>query len=398
MKKLKMLDERSVIEFEMLTWQEASQGRIYLGSRDVQKYLVTPDYWKEITREELRKAEILAISKVMLEKHPDIFTKANVTSKVKLMVLTLVSAGLVARIDEEEIMKPIWLQTAREPFWGIDFLHRKVSLAIFLVFALYPFIFFALAPDFFPKPDDFFWHERVGVSFFTFFAFSWFLGLIHELAHFAIAKINGLKTTIRFSYRLNYLVLETSTPDVYSLPKKWRLTLYASGIVVDLIVITIIYDILALTPLPLWGLLKQAVLVEWLGILWQFMFFMKTDIYYLLRDTVGFENLHQDAVLRIKTFLLRTTNLADYSAQRRRWINIYALFIIFGTVVAVVRYGFYYLPIVFSLLALAIQNLLDGIVLGNLYLFIDGLVVVLVEVFSFSLLFYLLLRNRVNRR
>jgi hypothetical protein len=159
---------------------------------------------------------------------------------------------------------------------------------------------------------------------------------------------------------------------------------------------TISLAILVLGYLPLsalaQGILKAFVLLAFFGIVGQFHFYMRTDVYFVVLDLLKCYNLFQDSVSHAKylfakafAFVRRNSTailvdpLQRLAAHERQKVRVYAWFVIAGSGIALFLYAFYSIPIMVRLFLTAAGAAQEGLQQGNFWRFLDGLVTLLVS-------------------
>lgn len=274
-------------------------------------------------------------------------------------------------------------------------------LAVSIVVILYTFMFY---PQALPTFDNFFWSKRISIDLLTFVLFSVVTLLFHEFSHFVFAKAEGLDSSFSISNRLNYLVVETSLKDVYLLNRKDRILIYLAGISIDVITITpclalIIYLYSVGDPssnLSLILLSKQFIIVQISSILWEFLIYMKTDIYFVLENILGTYNLI-DFSKNLLSNVFKNKNLwngmEDIRKKERRTIFIYSIVFILGTIIALTRYVIYHIPISLNVFFVSVRNFNSGILNYDFSTVVDAVVTFGIEAFYLSLLAIIILRK-----
>lgn len=366
------LDESSKITAFKLMSQPASNGKIFLGSIESNVFIVVDSSWSKLT-------EIFKNSEITVEHVAKMLDEKNVT-KVKLMILSMAQAKLIRKIDDEVI------HDYRETERGIkDKLFLKFSLflanPLFVLFSIFLAVtFLFIFSDFrnIPKAQDFFWSSLFSLNLVSAFFFSWICVLVHETAHLIIARIYGIKGTLRIGHRLNFLVVESKFPNLYSIPKIGRIAVSIAGVILDMALTADIYFLHITHPeLPI---LKQFILLLWLSILWQFFFYMKTDVYFVIKEIVGVENLYAEAKRKILDFFKNKKSKYTGSKRGGRIVAAYSIILFLGTGLGLFRYGFYHIPILIKTFSGAFIEIFNG---TNV---VDGVITILIEGFSLLLL------------
>ena len=124
------------------------------------------------------------------------------------------------------------------------------------------------------------------------------LGMLHELAHWLGARIEGAPARITISRRYYLLVLQTDLSALWALPRRRRFGALLAGIAFDTVVIAALLCGRAAQYLGWWHpqptlarLLAALVLLQVLAISFQFVVFLRTDLYAVLITGLGYLNL-----------------------------------------------------------------------------------------------------------
>jgi hypothetical protein len=109
----------------------------------------------------------------------------------------------------------------------------------------------------------------------------------HESAHVLAAAFLGVRADLSIGHRMFFPVIQTDLTSLWAVDRNDRYIAYSAGIVSDLATIALIvisfwlnaHGIVAVGE-PFQLLLTIALLVVTTTVVWQFNFFMKTDVYY----------------------------------------------------------------------------------------------------------------------
>lgn len=388
------LSEASLIEVLPLVTQRAEHKKIFLGNKESGHFLMVSSYWKplvKILKKPIRVKDILR----KLRRRNKKITSTN----LRILLLFLAQFGLIKKIDRHKLRfaKPIKYYASKK----ITPKKAKSFFTPFLVF-LYSF-FFSLSlssifiiPGLMPKTEDFFWHPNITICLLSSFIFSWILAVVHELAHFIVARFNKVNCTFSISNRFLFLVTETEYPDIFSVSKVKRLMIYSAGVFVDLVILGTIFVLLQFSSFSvlLFAFLKQISLIIWLGILWQFLFFMKTDFYFIVKEIVDCQNLYTLAMKRIKSWFSEKEKMSLQEEKRCPVATFYAFFILFGIGLLATIFFFYYIPIILRTIFGAIGNIFVGISINSFGLVLDGVTVLGIYLFTGVLLTLSIFKER----
>ncbi|OGG11371.1 hypothetical protein A2Z00_04790 [Candidatus Gottesmanbacteria bacterium RBG_13_45_10] len=389
-----VLQKDSLVDAYPLSVQIAGEGKIYLGSIWTHEFLVVDSCWRGLVGILETPQRVEDIANKLSQKDPITFCPNEVMCKVQLMILYLAEHHLIRAIDtvplgestvkrERPLIPKKLAATLLHPFF----------IPLYLGLAAFGLIAPLLYPDFRPIPQDFFWSNRLSINVFTYFVISWITVLLHEFAHAVTARAFGISGRFRFSHRLYFLVVETWYPDIFSLSRAKRIWISAAGILSDFMTIAIAYFALfaymhlsSQEAVIIEVFIRQIILLEWLTILWQFFFFMKTDLYFVIKELLGIENLYSIAVKRIRSWFYNAQCAERYPANDERVITLYEVFFIIGTFLALIRYVLYNLPITLWLLSGGVIDILIGVSRGDLVTALDGYMVTGLELLFLFLL------------
>jgi putative peptide zinc metalloprotease protein len=265
-------------------------------------------------------------------------------------------------------------------------LYVLVWLAVPLLFLLHPAVV--------PSASKGILHTRVLLNLVVLEVLGWALVFLHELAHCLAARAYGCPCFVTMGRRLYFLVAQTDLTATRTLPRRQRYGPYLAGMTWDLLLL-LACTLWQLTPLrsPLAGALAYLLLT---GLIFQFAFFLRTDLYFVFTNRFRLGNLMQDTqhwLANLVCRLLRRAtpyDLESIPSRELRIIRWYALFYVIGVAVALADFLLLGLPL---LLHLSSQALL-GMSAGPTQLsFWDGTGYLLVVLLDFGLLFFVTYRE-----
>ena len=212
-------------------------------------------------------------------------------------------------------------------------------------------------------------------------AIAWTSLLAHELAHLATARAAAIPARMGFGTRLQFLVAQTDVTGIWVAPRRVRLTVYLSGMAVELVIATG-----ALAGIAVVGaggtasdILSVVVVTQLLALATQCMVFMRTDLYFVLQDVTRSRNLYGDGAAYVLYLARRAIRRRPLDPSRalpsheRRAVRAYAVLLAVGTVACLAAFAAYTLPITLTLLGRALSALATGPGWSSR---LDGLVVV----------------------
>ncbi|MBV8687422.1 MAG: hypothetical protein JOZ90_04465 [Alphaproteobacteria bacterium] len=190
--------------------------------------------------------------------------------------------------------------------------------------------------------------------------------MLHELGHMTAAARHGISSRLGIGNRLWNIVAEADLSGVLALPKRQRYLPLMAGMMVDLLVIALLT--LAISALVRTGtlggrtgfavpLLQALILQIVVTITWQFNFFLKTDIYYVLSNYWSYPDLDADARLYLRDRLHRLSNgrlgarAESPNYKDVRILNFFTVFWVVGRLLAVGTLVLVFIPTIYLYVA-----------------------------------------------
>ena len=230
------------------------------------------------------------------------------------------------------------------------------------------------------------------------------LAFLHEAYHVLAGQRIGLHSRLSVSNRYSYVVFETRTNGLFSVPRRRRYLPFLAGMLIDTVVVGVL-DLTAATlgnghgAMPLVGRLCLALsfsIIARLG--WQFLLHLRTDLYYVLSTALNCYDLHEASrsifVNRLRRLVGRTHKLVDetqWTDRDRRIGAWYGWLITFGFTATVVLTVFVTGPIGVTYVVRAVGGVLAGMGTWNFW---DSLVSLLIFTIQVVLPVALALRKR----
>ncbi|MFI2713950.1 hypothetical protein ACH495_27895 [Micromonospora sp. NPDC018662] len=225
----------------------------------------------------------------------------------------------------------------------------------------------AFVPRLRPTPADAFLVDGVLANALLVAAVAWTLVLLHELAHAATVRALGVTGRLSVSRRLWFLVAQTEMSAVRSVPRRRRYAPYLAGLTWDLLLMS------ACLLLQLAGvhdrLVRGIVYTLTLSVVYQFLVFMRTDIYFVLGNWLRLGDLMGDTRRWLTNQARRLVgrapahDLGGVPARELRIIRWYAPCYLLGSLVVTVALLALTVPAMVTMVGLAVDGLdapLDG--------------------------------------
>ncbi|WP_431901702.1 hypothetical protein [Nonomuraea sp. bgisy101] len=173
---------------------------------------------------------------------------------------------------------------------------------------------------------------------------SWVLVLVHELSHILAARSLGVRAQLSLGTRLQFLVVQTNVTGVWRLPRRARYRAHLAGMRTDLFLAACAACALYVAENAVARLVLAICASQ---IVWQFLFFMRTDVYYAFANATGNKNLMADA----------QAYLRHRGADTPRGVRVYAWFLIAGRVLGLAFLLGYTVPITLAVCGQAFAEL-----------------------------------------
>jgi hypothetical protein len=198
------------------------------------------------------------------------------------------------------------------------------------------------------------------------------LAFLHESFHVLAIRRLGLPSKLSISNRLTYVVFETQSSGLLSVPRNRRYLPFFAGMLLDFEAFFILDLVASANRVPngSFTLIGRICLALSFTVLtrigWQFLLYLKTDLYYVLATTLNCQDLHDASTAiflnRIRRALRRTAHLVDedqWTERDRRVGTWYGGFLMVGYTVAFGMILFVFVPITLIYLERSASGLLS---------------------------------------
>jgi len=220
------------------------------------------------------------------------------------------------------------------------------------------------------------YHEVFFSPYFTVIELGLFIGqfpgiLFHELYHMLAGQRLGIPSRLSVGRRIYFLVFETHLTGLWSVPRKARYLPFLAGMLGDLLWISLLTIFASLTYTPTQpysfpgafclGLAFSTIL----RFIWQFYFYLQTDIYYVIVNALRCVDLQQTTkrylLNRFFRLIGRTNKIEDeelWAPRDRQVAPWYSPVFIAGYLFSILTALFLGLPVTISFLIGVFQHLL----------------------------------------
>jgi hypothetical protein len=281
------------------------------------------------------------------------------------------ASGTFVSVEDGEPEAPVPVRTApiQQRRWitavrpeAVRPLFSPAAWVLYAATLLFCIAAFMLRPELWPHPRDAFYLGDAGLSILLALPLAYLLAGVHEAWHWLAARSLGLAARFGVDRRLYFLVFETDLSQLWTVPRRHRYGPQLAGLAVDSVLLAALLgaELLtgagSLTPPPLMvRLLAALVFLKVVGMLWQCMVFLRTDLYGVLVTATGCRNLW-----RVKSLLLRRAfgrltaeQAAELAAADPRDLRVGRWFrwvYLAGYLVALAYFAYFYVPVLARLL------------------------------------------------
>jgi putative peptide zinc metalloprotease protein len=316
----------------------------------------------------------------------------------------LIGLGFVAAVDDEVITE----EQPRSPSlpWlrphHVSWLFRVPALAAVGSFIAAGAVVTAISG--FPGYRAFFALANPGLTLALVAVIGMAIVALHEFSHLAAARAADVPGWFGWGTRLWLLVAQTSVPGLWMASRGVRLRVFLAGMTCDLVVFSACATGTASTSAasPAHHILELTCLITLIGVMEQFLFFMRTDIYLVVQELTGCKNLFGDATEYLRYLTMRSARgvsaaqpdpLGELPPAERRPVRLYAALMVAGCAVMVLVSAFYGVPVEIGIYVRSAHELARGLSTSRIPLVIDATGALIVSVAFDALLVRTLLHT-----
>ncbi|HEY7595278.1 MAG TPA: hypothetical protein VH969_19160 [Actinophytocola sp.] len=280
---------------------------------------------------------------------------------------TLVELGFVAAVDGRPVAPPPDAPTRR---W-IAGVRPELARPLFapLAWLCYGLLFVGCAvlmvarPAYRPAADDLYFLSSPVVSLGVLAVWAMFSTAGHEIAHWLAARAEGVPARFSIGRRLYFLVFETDLTQLWGLPRRRRFAPLLAGLAYDTVVLSGLLAVQLISADEFVDRVTAAlVAVEISGILFQFLVFLRTDLYAVLVMLFGCRDLWRVNTLELRRMFGRldepqAAELAKAHPRDRRVANWFRWLSIAGFAAAAWYFVAFVVPALWTLLGWITESL-----------------------------------------
>lgn len=277
----------------------------------------------------------------------------------------LLELGLVQEVDGRQIESSRRIDDTGQRLMISDkvgkLFFNPFSLALYAVLFVAVIAIFVIRPDLFPHYRDFFVSDWMLVNSVVWLVMSLLVVLFHELGHFLAVRAEGLSSRLGVGHRLFLVVFETDMNAVWRLPARMRYVPYLGGICFDTVLLFAALMVRLLSGDSLqWlsAVMGTVAFYIFITIVYQCLFFMKTDLYYVIENALGTYNLMENSRAWLSRYLpfLKEDKSVVYGDEEKV-VKGYACFYVAGLAVSLLLFAVYFFPQFIFAFALSLPKL-----------------------------------------
>jgi hypothetical protein len=300
------------VALHSLTFLE-EDGEVTVGRVDTGSYIVLPTEGAEL----LRRLEAGLTQRQAAQWFADTYGEQ---ADVEDFVAGLGEAGFVRAAGEAAVagMPVRWQRLGKAVFSPV------VGVCLVALLALWCALMVRY-PAFVPSYHQIFFSQYITVIELVTFLGQIPLLLLHEAAHTLAGRRLGLPTSLSVERRLYYMVVVTSMDSLAGVERRKRYLPMLAGMLTDLAVCAVLTVIAWLTMEPggqlsLAGKIALALsLSTLLRFLWQFYFYLETDLYYIAVTAMRCVDLRTVTRQMLRNRFRRLLRLDQVPADESQW-------------------------------------------------------------------------------
>ena len=230
--------------------------------------------------------------------------------------------------------------------------------------------------------------------------------LVHESFHALAGRRLGLPSKLSVGRRLYYIVAETNLDALFSVPRRQRFLPFFAGMLADGLLValfTLLAAELQAQHAPPWlaGLCLLISFSSILRLVWQLLFYLQTDLYFVISHALGCADLQNAARFQIRTQLRRLTRRpapvseTEWSDRDRLVAKWYAPVFVLGYAFSLGSLAWAGIPTTVRLWSTLVERLWSHTSLESI---LDAVSFVLLSTLNWGLLGYISLRDRRRAR
>jgi putative peptide zinc metalloprotease protein len=347
---------KSRIVLHELAFHKENDDEMLVGRTDIGHYIVIPLLGWEVLKHLREGKTIGQIEALLTEEHKEPvevleFVQELITAHP--FVRELDGVVIHERVPVKEHLP--WIPAS----WGRMLFH-PAAFTGYLLLLLFIITAFVLQPHIVPRGEDFFFSPTLPMNVLLALGVSWLVLFFHELAHLVAARSIGVASRFGFGHRLVFPVAETDMSNIVVVPYRLRYRAYLAGLCSDSVFLAAATGIQLLHHAGVLSLEPGTVLtIRMIAfhvmnlMLFQLLFFMKTDLYYVVTTFFRCRSLLEHTQLFLKGLIRRECRdvWETLPFGERKLIRGYVWFYAAGVVLTVLWFVSIQVPVLYRLVS-----------------------------------------------
>ncbi|MGG0753692.1 PqqD family protein [Brevibacillus laterosporus] len=398
------LTNSSMLRMHPLQKRQVNEEETIIGRPDKSEYIILPTFAVEII-------EMLDQGQTITQVAEEMERRFGEPVDVHDFALDLINEyqfvytvdGTVVNEKEIRIDHFPWIseRVGKVLFNKLTF---SISIACFL--SAVTLLFFQ--HEYFPVFTDIFSSPSLTASLLLAVVVNYLFLFIHETAHLTAVRSLGVGSRIGFSHRLFFPVAETNMSDIVLVEPHKRYTAYLAGMSGDALFFSIGVWLLYANDVGaimlsdfMLSFIKLMNLNFLMALGFQFMFFMRTDIYYVFTTFFGCNNLFDNTQLFLRKFYRKWTPAEQevwdtVDMREKQVIRWYSIFFLLGFCFALYFFFNFFLLQSIEIIRRITTDFLQYPILS--WQFVDGILLLLLTLLPFGIVLWSWNRQRKMTR
>ncbi|GGE23601.1 hypothetical protein GCM10011510_00860 [Streptococcus himalayensis] len=280
--------------------KKEGENSYIVGRRNLNRYIEISEDAYEIIKS-IMELENLELVKYKLFSFSTDEIENFISKLVELNFLEIFNGELITseNINKRGISFP-WIRQR-----VLKRIFNKVTILVWVLYLSY--VYLILIPQLSVSLldySDIFFSKSLFITTMTVTVLDFILVMLHEFSHFlSIRLLGGELGFIGIGRRFFYFVFETRIDNIWLLEKPKRILVYLSGILCDITLLSFFILVANFTKVQLfYNISKVTILLLVVGIIFEFKFYLKTDLYFVIADIIDSRNLMTDSLMFIKSY------------------------------------------------------------------------------------------------
>ncbi|HEM3618034.1 TPA: hypothetical protein U1C25_000616 [Streptococcus suis] len=293
-----MSSEKKIKFFSDFVSKREGKDSYIVGRRKLNRYIEVSDDAYEIIKS-IMELENLELVKHELSSFSTYEIENFISELVELNFLEIINGELITseNIQKKGISFP-WISQK-----VLKIIFNKVTIFLWALYISYVYLFlFPHFPSSLLDYTNIFFSKSLLITTITVTVLDFILVMFHEFSHFlSIRLLGGELGFIGIGRRFFYFVFETRIDNIWLLEKPKRIIVYLSGILCDITLLSFFILVANFTKVPFfYNISRVAILLLVVGIIFEFKFYLKTDLYFVVADILNSRTLMSDSIKFIK--------------------------------------------------------------------------------------------------